>query len=595
MQDWTAKVGSSLYILGLALVIGFFANSNANAQSTSIECAKEGERCSFTGTAEVQYGVGTKWAKKVVTSTIHCGTAGFGYDPAPNQLKTCVITPTRCATEGARCDFSGVRTVRFGTGNRWSYKTFKDGVDCNSYQFGASSAAQGDPPRQCFLSPVRPEKPINEITWLGTHNAISSTYYGFFIQNSQRDSITSQLDRGARSLEIDIVGDTPPGFDKGVYVCHCGIAPHSLSVRELNRFASGGKNQTVWPFQLPGWTHPTPYMRFSTILQEVDRWLIANPGEIVIVLMENNSANVLEFDQEIFAAKLQTGIFKHPDDKPWPTKSQLVRSNQRLILQVGDDNVRALGRRGEAEQSQFATPKYASEMVNGVATEREILQFGALSPAAYGNLNQYSSAKAKTAASGNQLLILGAFSSSLTDETTARAHNNYAFLNSAKRKWPLAGDGLVFPSILQVNQIHIGDALRFVNDLNGTDYLVSSKHDTIGDTSGNSWQIRFENNGAYNAGIQVMYWEDVVSGGVTVPVPRVVQSGVANVATGVARMVNIPRNTTPGKPISVSIIMFSTANFELYKEDIPADFTGSPVPCFMASGVLTAPKGGRCE
>ncbi len=137
-------------------------------------------------------------------------------------------------------------------------------------------------------------------------------------------------------------------------------------------------------------------MRFSTILKEIDKWMIANPDEIVIVLMENNSANGVQLDSEIEAAALQTGIYKHTDDsKKWPPKSELVRKNQRLILQVSDDKIYALGYRGLAGESRYATPKY--KVVDN--TYVEILRFGFLTPPGYGNANEYSKEKADDASS----------------------------------------------------------------------------------------------------------------------------------------------------------------------------------------------------
>jgi hypothetical protein len=597
MNIWTARIGSILYISTLALLVGVIAHGRAEAQAPgSYECAKEGERCAFTGTAEVAYGVGTKWAKKVVTSSIQCGVASFGYDPAPNEHKTCVISVTKCADEGGKCAFSGVRTVKYGANNTWAVKTLKDGITCGVAAFGYDPVPNVR--KQCFLSPVPNEKPINQITWLGTHNAIAAPYYGIATMASQRDSVTAQLDRGARALEIDTVYDDPSfGYTAGVYVCHCGAAPHSTSLVENNRFASGKENQTSWPFELSGWTHPIPFTRFSTILQEIDRWMIANPGEIVIILMENNSANSTQLDTEIEAAGLKTGIYqKGNDNNPWPTKSTLVRQNKRLILQVSDDKVQALGFRGEKDFSKYASAKYMR--VYNANTQKwdvgELIQYGALTPPGiYGNLNEYAN-HADNARTYNQLFVMGAFNSALTDEITAGAHNKYAFLAASKAQWnDLRPANTFYPSIIEVNQIHVGDALRFVNDINGTDYLVSSRHDTVGDTSGNSWQIRFENTSAgLNGGIVVMYWEDDANG---TPLPKIVNPGRVDLSTGVARMINIPRNTSPGKPITVSVMMYSTSNFEVYSENIPADFTGSPVPCFALTGHLAAPKGGRCS
>ena len=381
------------------------------------ECAKEGERCGFLGTSEVAYGAGNRWVTKTATKSIQCGVAAFGTDPAPNVHKTCVIVPTRCAGEGELCAFSGFRTVKYGANGVWATNTFKDGITCGVAAFGDNDPVP-NVLKQCYLA-APDEKPINQVMWLSAHNAISATYYGFTIQNSQRDSITSQLDRGARSLEIDIVQDTPPGYPEGVYICHCGKAPHSLSAGQMSRQWLSQKPGETWlPISIDGWTHPTPYTRSSVTLKELDKWMIANPGEIVIILLENNNANPTQLDAEIELAGLKTGIYKHNGGK-WPTKSSLVAKNQRLIFQVGDDESRGLLRRGDTGESKYVAAKY--QVV--AKAEKELIIFGWLHPGAYGNSNEYKKEWADDAKSNDKLLIIGSFNSGLTDETTSKAHN----------------------------------------------------------------------------------------------------------------------------------------------------------------------------
>ena len=53
------------------------------------------------------------------------------------------------------------------------------------------------------------EKPINQYTYLASHNVVASHAYGYDLQNSQRYDVTTQLSGGARMLEIDVVYDTP--------------------------------------------------------------------------------------------------------------------------------------------------------------------------------------------------------------------------------------------------------------------------------------------------------------------------------------------------------------------------------------------------
>ena len=109
------------------------------------------------------------------------------------------------------------------------------------------------------------EKPINQYTFLAVHNAIASYAYGFNLQNSQRYDVTTQLNAGARMMEIDIIYDTPD--DKkpaGVYICHCGDAPHSNSKIELDRAKNSNLKSKV---PLPNWSHGGKYTRFSVILK----------------------------------------------------------------------------------------------------------------------------------------------------------------------------------------------------------------------------------------------------------------------------------------------------------------------------------------
>jgi hypothetical protein len=40
-----------------------------------------------------------------------------------------------CGTEGERCDFAGIKLVRFGASDRFRFGTFTDGVECSNARF----------------------------------------------------------------------------------------------------------------------------------------------------------------------------------------------------------------------------------------------------------------------------------------------------------------------------------------------------------------------------------------------------------------------------------------------------------------------------
>ena len=135
-------------------------------------------------------------------------------------------------------------------------------------------------------------------------------------------------------LEIDIVYDNPNDKEPaGVYICHCGEAPHSNSAIEIKRANDKGMKSRRW---LPNWSAGAPFTRFSKILKEIDNWLVAHPKEIVFIMPENNSATVAQFDNEVTLAGLRTGTLKRDSRTDWPTKPELIASNKRLIILAAD-------------------------------------------------------------------------------------------------------------------------------------------------------------------------------------------------------------------------------------------------------------------
>jgi len=71
--------------------------TNTNMPNGYTQCAGENATCSFTGTAEVVYGSGKKWHRRLVTNGIACNNSQWGEDPAPGSGKSCHYKPTTTA------------------------------------------------------------------------------------------------------------------------------------------------------------------------------------------------------------------------------------------------------------------------------------------------------------------------------------------------------------------------------------------------------------------------------------------------------------------------------------------------------------------
>lgn len=439
------------------------------------------------------------------------------------------------------------------------------------------------------------EKPINQYTYLASHNAIASHAYGFDLQNSQRYDVSTQLSGGARMLEIDFVYDTPGDKNPaGVYVCHCGDAPHSNSKIELQRAKDEDLKSKV---PLPGWSNGKKYIRFSTILKQIDNWLIANPNEIVFIMPQNNSATVSQFDTEVAAAGMKTGFYVRSDKlSAWPTRSKLIAANTRLVI-LASDGV------------DLSTSKYANKKS---FTEWK----GWLSPKMYGSKNEY------TPGTGNddKFLVTGNFSTSLTDAVTAKLYNDYDELKKRKAEWVAKGYSR-YPTFIQVNQIQIGDALKFVNELNDSSYQIvatvpkDAAGDWIVNTSadigsffydvGESTKtfftgekiedgergIKFNNQAGYVAQMAVVYYVNQTVNGVTTPMPKVLTT--PKITAGFTRPLIIPTDIVADKPIVVSIKAFGTTDNTVYSTTVSTSFTGEV--CFKAWGTIFKPAGGKCN
>jgi hypothetical protein len=119
--------------------------------------------------------------------------------------------------------------------------------------------------------------------------------------------------------------------------------------------------------------------------------------------------------------------------------------------------------------------------------------------------------------------------------------------------------------------------------------------DTVGDTSGDTRQIRFQNDAGYDAQMVVSYFEDQVINGTTMAMPKILVTGLINGLGGKFRLVTIPKNTSKGQPITIALQGNSTVKNDIWSTTLPADFAASPQPCFKVWGTLFEPQGGKCS
>lgn len=135
--------------------------------------------------------------------------------------------------------------------------------------------------------------------------------------------------------------------------------------------------------------------------------------------------------------------------------------------------------------------------------------------------------------------------------------------------------------------------------LEGTAWAATAAtcDDTVGDTSGETRQIRFQNDAGYDAQMIVLYFEDQVINGTTIAMPKTLTTGMINGLGGKFRLVTIPKNISKGMPITISLQGNATVkgNDAIFSTTLSADFAASPQPCFKVWGTALNPDGGKCN
>ncbi|KAK9067052.1 hypothetical protein SSX86_014376 [Deinandra increscens subsp. villosa] len=188
--------------------------------------------------------------------------------------------------------------------------------NCDSGLICGTCPASGNTrPRCTRTQPLSPTSkvnglPFNRYTWLTTHNsfAVSGTKSatGSLVLGpaNQEDDVTSQLKNGVRGLMLDMYD-----FNNDIWLCH----------------SFGGKCYNITAFQ--------PAIN---VLREIQKFLQANPSEIITIFIEDYVTSPRGLTN-LFAAsgldKFRFPVNRMPKNgSDWPTITDMVKQNQRLIV-----------------------------------------------------------------------------------------------------------------------------------------------------------------------------------------------------------------------------------------------------------------------
>jgi hypothetical protein len=182
------------------------------------------------------------------------------------------------------------------------------------------------------------ERPFDEVTFAGAHNAMGSAADPRWLFPNQDGSIPDLLQRGVRAFMVDvhqghpvedrIKTDFQSEDERRKYETAIGPEAFAAAMRVRDRLV--GAAGPAGLYMCHGFCElgATP---FDTLLAQVRTFLVQHPGEVVMLVIEDYATA-----SESMAAFERQGLvpftYRGPWRAPFPTLGTLVRTGQRLIV-----------------------------------------------------------------------------------------------------------------------------------------------------------------------------------------------------------------------------------------------------------------------
>ncbi|MGX7679730.1 hypothetical protein ACSMXN_12645 [Jatrophihabitans sp. DSM 45814] len=303
-----------------------------------------------------------------------------------------------------------------------------------------------------FLAPARPhvdqrcngqtylcQRPYDQVTSLATHNGMANTEDRFLFPLQDPD-ITTQLDAGARALQIDSwTWETPQQVASRL--AGSGLPPDTVSALSAVAGVANPPRPGTWLCHVVCRGGALPIV---PTLAQLRGWLDRNPREVVTIVLQDETPAALTI-----AAFEEAGLLPYiatPPANPasrWPTLGAMISSGHRLVVFT--------------ERAQNAAPWLQNFYAYGEETPFSFSSASALA--------EDSSCDENRGGSGKRLFLLNHFVTIASGSRSASAEvNATGFLEArVERCAKLRGQ---LPTMVAVDFASLGQAQAVVDDLN---------------------------------------------------------------------------------------------------------------------------------
>ncbi|WP_239158210.1 PI-PLC domain-containing protein [Streptomyces sp. SID13726] len=189
-------------------------------------------------------------------------------------------------------------------------------------------AASPSAPRRCQGSAELCDRPYDEVAYLTSHNAMSTTV-DQFIGPLQDPGITAQLDDGVRGLQLDTYRWESPDQ----ITARLADSDFSPEQRTLITAAVNKVNPPRDGLWLCHAVCRAGAIQLVPSLREIGDWMRDHPTEVVTLIVQD--AISAEDTAKAFEQAGLTDLVRTPDpdpDRAWPTLGEMIDSGRRLVV-----------------------------------------------------------------------------------------------------------------------------------------------------------------------------------------------------------------------------------------------------------------------
>jgi hypothetical protein len=296
------------------------------------------------------------------------------------------------------------------------------------------------------------DRPVNEVAFAGTHNAMSAQTYPNFLFAQQENGIGAQLDAGIHALLIDahygerVGGSVRTDLDlrkeRQALVDELGEPAVESALRIRDRLVGGRAKAGPRDEYLCHGFCELGAIEMKAGLTEVRNFLVAHPNEVLIVVIQDEAVTPTDVAKVFDESGLRPYVYTGPVGKPWPTLRSMIESGGRVIVM------------GENDAHDPAVPWY-----------HDAYQLMQETPYHFSNPSEFSCAPNRGPSTASLFLLNHWIDTSPAPRPSNAAKVNAYDLLLARARQCESERGLM-PNVIAVDFYETGDVFRVVDTLN---------------------------------------------------------------------------------------------------------------------------------